>query len=186
MFEQEIEMERRTGSVVPLLLIVALIIAVVSVAGYYIVQNRQVLSVQEATQVGTSVLADQGPATFRFHTGLVKSSVNDDPTGPHYRLLEKAGLVKIGKAEGAYKTTYPIALTPAGEQLLKRIEGVTSATETDGTKVYVVPVAEQKLVSVSDIKMLSIARATFVLTWNWKTNALGDMLDAGGSDGQKF
>lgn len=186
MFEQELELEKRENTIVPLLLIVALILVVVGVAGYYLVQNRKVLSMQEATQVAASVLKEQGPATLRFHTGLVKSSVDDDPTAVHYRLLEKAGLVKVGKGQGTYGSTYPVALTPAGEELLKHIEGVTTATEKDGTKVYVVPVAERRLVSVSNIKMITPIRASVTLTWNWKTNPLGELLDASGSMVKSF
>jgi len=186
MFEQELELEKRENTIVPLLLIVALILTVVGVAGYYLVQNRKVLSMQEATQVAASVLKQQGPATLQFHTGLVKSSVNDDPKAVHYRLLEKAGLVIVGKGQGTYGNTYPVALTPAGEELLKRIDGVTTAPEKDGTKLYVVPVAERRLVNVSNIKMLSPIRATVTMSWNWKTNPLGDLLDASGSMVKSF
>jgi len=51
MFEQEIEMEKRQSSVVPLLLIVCLIISVVGVAGYYLIQTRKVVSNQEASAI---------------------------------------------------------------------------------------------------------------------------------------
>jgi len=186
MFEQELEMEKQESSVVPLLLISALILTIVGVAGYYLVQNRKVVTLQEATQVAASALKDQGPATLRFHTGLVKSSVDDNPQGPHYRLLEKAALVKLGKAQGAYGTITPVAFTPGGQELLKRIDGVQHSTEKDGTELYVVPVAERRLLSVSNIKMLSPTSATINITWDWKTNALGELLDAGGSMVKSF
>jgi len=186
MFEQELEMERKESSVVPLLLILTLIIAVVGVAGYYIIQNRKVLSMAEATQVATSVLKDQGPATLHFHTGLVKSSVNDNPEGPHYRLMEKAGLITVGKAQGQYKTTYPIALTEAGKEMMKRIDGVTTSEEKDGSQLYDVPLAERKLVAISNIKMINPNRANITITWNWKTNPMGELLDAGGPTVKSF
>lgn len=186
MFEQELEMEKQESSIVPLLLIVALILTVVGVAGYYIVQNRKVLSMQEATQVAASVLKEQGPVTLRFHTGLVKSSVNDNPQGPHYRLLEKAGLVTMGKAQGTYGTTYPIALTPAGQAFLKRIDGVTTAKEKDGTQLYEIPLADRKLIDISTIKMLSPTRANITMSWDWKTTPLGDLLDAAGPTVKSF
>jgi len=44
MFEQEIEMEKRTSSIVPLLLIVSLIVAVVGVSIYFVIQSRRVLT----------------------------------------------------------------------------------------------------------------------------------------------
>lgn len=180
MFEQEIEMEKRDSSIVPLLLIVALILAIVGVAGYYILENRKVLSMQEATQVAASVLQNQAPPSLTFHTGLVKSSVNDNPQGVQYKLLEKAGLVKLGKGQGTYGTTFPIVMTPAGQEFFKRINGVTTVKEKDGTDLYVVPAAERKLNTVSNIKMLSPSRATITMNWSWKTNALGDLLDAAG------
>ncbi|HXY03201.1 MAG TPA: hypothetical protein VEI49_06450 [Terriglobales bacterium] len=186
MFEQELELEKQESSIVPLLLIVALILTVVGVAGYYLIQNRKVLSMEEATQVAASVLKQQGTVTLRFHTGLVKSSVDDNPQGPHYRLLDKTGLVVVGKAQGAYGTTYPIALTTAGQEFLKRIDGVTTAKEKDGTEVYEVPVAERKLVAVSDIKMLSPTRANVSMSWNWKTTPMGELLDASGPTVKSF
>ena len=186
MFEQEIEMEKRDSSIVPLLLIVALILVIVGVAAYYLIENRKVLSMQEATQIATSVLQNQAPPSLRFHTGLVKSSVDDNPQGVHYKLLEKAGLVRLGKATGTYGTTIPIALTSAGGEFFKRIEGVTTVKEKDGTDLYVVPVAERKLQAVSNIKMISPTRATVTMTWAWKTNALGELLDAAGPTVKSF
>lgn len=186
MFEQELELEKQGNSVVPLLLIVALILSIVGVAGYYIIQNRQVLSMKDATSVVSTVLDQQGPATLRFHTGLVKSSVDENPQAVHYKLLAKAGLVQTGKAQGTYGTTYPIGLTSAGLEMLKRIQGVTTAKEKDGTDVYVVPLAERKLVAVSNIKMISPTRATVTYTWSWKTNPLGDIFEASGPTVKSF
>lgn len=186
MFEQELELEKQESSIVPLLLIIALILTVVGVAGYYLVQNRKVLSLQEATQVASSVLKEQAPPSIRFHTGLVKSSIDDNPQGPHYRLLEKAGLVRLGKAQGTYGATVPIALTSAGQEVLKRIDGVQTTKEKDGSELYRVPVAERKLIAVSSVKMLNPARATITLSWNWKTNQLGELLDASGPTMKSF
>ena len=186
MFEQELELEKRENTIVPLLLIVALILTVVGVAGYYLVQNRKVLTMEQATQVAASALKEQGPATLQFHTGLVKSSVNDDPMAADYRLLEKAGLVTVGKGQGTYGNTYPVALTSAGEEMLKRIDGVITSPEKDGTKLYVAPLAERQLVRVSLIKMLSPTRANIIIAWNWKTNPLGDMFDASGDMVRSF
>src|SRR5437879_13702070 len=94
MFEQEIEMEKRESSVVPLLLIVAMSLAIVGLAGDYVWQNQQVMSTADAGNVVSASLKAQGPAVVRFHTGMVKASVNEKPEDPHYRLLEKAGLLK--------------------------------------------------------------------------------------------
>jgi flagellar basal body-associated protein FliL len=100
MFEQEIEMEKRQSSVVPLLLIVCLIISVVGIAGYYLIQSRKVVSKQEARSIIAASLREQGPATIQFRTGMVKASVEEKPHDPHYKLLEKAGIVRLGKDTG--------------------------------------------------------------------------------------
>ena len=69
MFEEEIEMEKQQSSVVPLLLVVALVVATVGAAVYFLIQGRQVLTTQEATNLAVEVLKAQGPATVKFHTG---------------------------------------------------------------------------------------------------------------------
>jgi len=181
MFEQEMEMEKSQSSVVPLLLIVSLIVAIVGVSAYYVLQSRKVLSNQEAATVAAGVLKAQGPATLRFHIGVIKSSVDDKPHDPHYRLLEKAGLVRIGQDTGPYKTITPVELTSEGQHLLEQIEGVTKGSEKDGTTVYAVPLAERKLVSVSQIKMLNPSQAMVEINWKWEPNKLGNLFDASGS-----
>jgi hypothetical protein len=178
MFEQEVEMEKRESSVVPLLLIVALIICIVGVAGYYLWQNKQVLSAADAGNVITASLKAQGPATVRFHTGMVKASVEEKPEGPHYRLLEKAGLVKRGKMTGR---TTPIFVTPQGEKLLAEIPDVEKSKEKDGTDLYVVPLANRRLVEISKITMLSPERAAIEYSWRWEPNKLGNLFEASGS-----
>ncbi|HKS72973.1 MAG TPA: hypothetical protein VJQ82_07220 [Terriglobales bacterium] len=186
MFEQEVEMEKSNSAVVPLLLIVCLIVAIVGVSAYFLVQSRKVLSNQEAASVAASVLKDQGPATLRFHTGMVKSSVDDKPHDPHYRLLEKAGLVRVGKDTGEYKTITPIELTAEGKHLLEQMDGVTKGTEKDGTTIYSVPLAQRKLVAVSQIKMLNPSHAMVDITWKWEPNKLGNLFDASGSMVKEF
>ncbi len=180
MFEQEMELERRESSVVPLLLIVGLIVAFVGVAVYYIIDSRKVLTNEQAATIAESVLKNQGPVTLNFHIGLIKGSVAETGHSTHYQLLEKAGLLKIGKDQGAYKTDNMVELTPKGEDFLKQIPGVTSTKEKDGTELYVVPVAGRKLVAVSNIKMLNPSQATADVTWDWTTTPLGELLDAAG------
>ncbi len=177
MFEQEIEMEKQQSSVVPLLLVVALVVATVGVAVYFLIQSRQVLTIQEATNLAVEVLKAQGPATVKFHTGAVQPSMDDKPGDPHYRLLEKAGVVKLEKAKGR---AVPVALTPKGEGLLKQISGVKQFKEKDGTEAYVVPLAERKLVTVSNVTMTGTGRARVQFTWKWETNVLGESFDASG------
>jgi hypothetical protein len=186
MFEQELEMEKRESSVVPLLLIVLLIISVVGVAGYYVVQSRKVLTTQEAADIAATILKAQGPATLHFHTGMIKGSVDEKPNDPHYRLLEKAGLIKLGKGTGQWGTTIPVALTPKGQNFLKQIQGLKQSKDADGTDSYVVPLAERKLVAASNINMITPSRATVDLTWKWEPNQLGEMFDASGPAVKSF
>lgn len=181
MFEQELELEKQESSVVPLLMIVSLILAIVGVAGYFIIESRRVLSTADATAVASDVLRMQGPATLTFHTGMVKGSVDDKPHDPHYRLLEKAGFLRIGKDTGAYGTITPIELTTEGQNLLSQIVGVTKGKEPDGVVIYTVPLANRTIVSVNNIKMVNPTRATVDLTWKWEPNKLGNLFDASGS-----
>lgn len=178
MFEQEIELEKRESSVVPLLLIVTMILVFVGVAGYYIWQNKQVLSTNDAAAVVTASLKAQGPAVVHFHTGFVKASVEERPEAPHYRLLDKAGIIKLGKASGR---TTPIALTAQGEKLLAEIPDVIKTKEKDGTDAYVVPLATRQLAEISKITMQSPERASVQYAWKWDANKLGNLFDASGS-----
>lgn len=178
MFEQEIEMEKHQSSVVPLLLIVAMIVCIVGVAGFYLWQNKQVLATADAGNVVSASLRAQGPATIRFHTGLVKASVNEQPEGPHYRLLDKAGILKVGKGNGR---TFPIVLTAQGQKLLSEIPDVQKTKEKDNTDLYIVPLAERRLAQVSKVTMSGPERATVEFAWKWDANKLGNLLDASGS-----
>jgi len=178
MFEQEIEMEKRESSVIPLLMIVGLIVSIVGIAVYYLLENRKVLSVPEAAPIVISALDAQGPAILNFRTGIIKASVNEETHDPHYRLLEKAGFIKIGK-DVDYKT--PVALTPKGEAFLAELSGVQkSQDEKDKTDLYTIPVAQRRLVEITKITMQSPSRAQVEYTWRWETNKMGELLDASG------
>jgi len=183
MFEQEMEMEKRQSSVVPLLLIVALTLGIVGVAAYYIIESRKVLTMPEASSLSLQVIESQGPATLSFHTGMVHESVSERTQDPHYRLLEKIGVLKRGNAKG---WVTPIALTPKGEQLLSQISGVQKSKESDGTEAYVVPLAERKLIGVSRVLMTGTGRATVEFSWQWQANPLGESFEASGPTVQSF
>lgn len=180
MFEQELEMEKHQSSIVPLLIIVVAILTILGASGYYVVQARKVLSPQEASAVANDVLQSQGPATVHFHSGMVKASVSDKPHDPHYRLLEKAGLISIGKDTGQYGQTTPVSLTQEGQRLATDL-GATVIKEKDGTQSYTIPLATRKLVSIDHVNMLSPTRANVDLTWKWEPNKLGNLFDASGS-----
>jgi hypothetical protein len=186
MFEQEIEMEKRESSVVPLLLIVVMIVSIVGVSVYYLLQSKKVLTSQEATTIALAAVKAQGPATIHFHTGMIKGSVEEKPHDPHYRLLEKAGLIRLGKDTGPYGMTTPVALTLDGQRLFSDFPGATKVRDKDGTDAYVIPLAERKLVEVTKITMNGPTHATIEYTWKWEPNKLGNLFDASGSMVKSF
>jgi hypothetical protein len=183
MFESEVEMEKRSASWVPLLFILGLVACIVGVAGYYYMQVKRGLSQEEASSVVSAVLKAQGPAAVEFHTGLLTSSVADRPSDPQYKLLEKAGLMKLGKATS--KGTL-VTLTDAGEAMLAQIPGVEKGTEKDGTTRYRVPLAERKLLQVSSVTMSGPSFAKVEYTWKWEPNRLGEVFDASGEMVRSF
>jgi hypothetical protein len=183
MFEQEIEMEKRQSSAAPLLLMVALIIGLVGVAVYFLAESRRVLPTPEAASVVTNILAAQEPTTVRFHTGTIKEGYAEDPHDAHYLLLQKAGVITVGKAKG-YRVQ--VALTAAGNALLKGIAGVKQSKADDGTEAYVVPLAARKLVEISSVTMSGPERATVKYTWRWEPNALGEKFDISGVNFSSF
>jgi hypothetical protein len=186
MFEQEMELEERHGGMVLLVVVVALILAVAGIAGYQLRESRNVLTSLEGTRVAASVLQSWEPATVKFHVGTLMSNVSDKPTDPHYRLLEKAGILKQVRKGKSYDSPVLVSLTPKGEELLKQIPGVNKSKEQDGTEAYVVPLAKRRLVEVSSISMTSNRRATMEYRWRWEPNALGESFDAEGALLQTF
>jgi|HubBroStandDraft_6_1064221.scaffolds.fasta_scaffold33759_3 hypothetical protein len=184
MFEQEIAMEKQQSSVVPLLLIITLIVSLVGVAVYYVIENRKVLASEEAVALVNADLKSQEPATLHIQTGTVTSSVDEKPHDPHYRLLEKAGLLKLGKDSG--RTTV-ITLTPKGEALLSQIPGVTKTKgANDASQSYSIPLAGRKLVGTPKVTMTAMGHANVEFTWAWDPTPLGEVFDASGPEVQSF
>lgn len=183
MFEAELELEKKTSSFGPILMIAILLVAIVGGLGYFIYQQKRGLPQEEAAGVVTSLLNERGPALVQFHTGDVVSSINDKPTDVQYRLLSKAGLLKIGKPKGR---ATPIALTPDGEKKLAAVPEFAKTQEEDGTLLYSVPLAQRKLVSVDAVKMLSPSSARVEYTWKWEPNEMGDLFDASGKVVKSF
>ena len=182
MFEAEVEMEKRS-SFGPLLLIVALIVAIVGTIGYFVWQAKKGLPVDQATALVTTMLKSQGPVAVHFHVGAITPSVNEKPDDPHYRLLEKAGILKLNKTK---KGTVEVVLTPDGEKQLADLPGMKKSSDKDGTTVYEVPLAERQLVQVSKVTMKGADVGTVEYTWKWAPNKLGDLFDAGGDTMKSF
>ncbi len=179
MFEAEVEMERRS-SFLPLLLMLCLVAGIVGLAGYLIFQVRAKTPVTatEASAIVTAALQAQGPAVIHFHVGLVKASAEDNPADPNYRLLEKAGIVKLAKAA---RSGTAVTITPAGERLLAAVPGFKKTQEKDGTFLYEAPIAYRQFVGVAGVTMVGVNNATVEYNWKWVPNQLGNVFDAGGT-----
>jgi hypothetical protein len=177
MFEDEIALEKKTSSIGPLLMISALVLIVGGGLVWFFVQSRKQMSPAEAESVISTILKTQGPAVVQFHAGLVNASVNDKPYDPHYTLLEKSGVIKTAKAVGGAKS---VTLTADGEKQVSAFPEFKTSKEQDGTTLYVVPLAQRKLVSVGSVKMNGPNQAIVQYTWKWEPNALGQSFDASG------
>jgi hypothetical protein len=183
-FEAEVKMEKQS-TILPLLLLLSLMAAVLGVVAYVVleVRARQPLSAKEAGSVVESILKSQGPAITHFHAGLVMPSVDEKPRDPHYRLLEKAGLVKTAKTTGGGTM---VTLTPLGQRLATSISGFKKWKNTDGTTSYAIPLADRQLVEISSVTMSGVNDAVVQYTWKWVPNGLGDDFDAAGAGVKSF
>jgi hypothetical protein len=184
MFEAEVGSQRRS-SFMPVLLLVCLVGAIASMVTYVVFQVREKtpLSAQQANAIVTAALQGPGPAIIHFRSGLVVSSVDEKTGDPNYRLLEKAGILKVAKAPHDAEL---ISVTPGGEQLVAAIPGFKKWKDADGTFIYQVPLAQRQLVSITDIKMNGVNNAVVQYTWKWVPNQMGDLFDAGGTAVKSF
>jgi len=124
----------------------------------------------------TATLQGPGPAVIHFRTGLVKSSVDEKPEDPNYRLLEKAGIIKMTKAP---HDRVLVSLTPGGEHLLTVVPVLKKEKEADGTVLYQIPLAERQFVSIASVNTTGVNSATIDYYWKWAPNQLGNVFDAG-------
>lgn len=175
MFESEVEMERRS-SLLPLVLMLCLVALIVGTVGYVVIQVRSKtpLNAQQATPIVAAAIQGLGPAVIHFRTGVVKCTADETKADLNYRLLEKAGIVKLGKpAKGSVKVT----LTPEGERLLN---GQAGSTDKDGNVSYQARLAGRQLLGVAGVEMTGDDQARVTYNWKWVPDALGDSFDAGG------
>ncbi|HSE48260.1 MAG TPA: hypothetical protein VLA96_03530 [Terriglobales bacterium] len=174
MFEEEIKFEEKQSNIMPLLMVLTLIIGVAAVLGYFIMESRRTVSEDEALAASKASITAMGAQKVHFHVGFVKPSPDEQPFDPHYRLLEKAGFVKLGTP------TYQgldVKLTPAGEEMLQAA-GAQPEKNKDGTTGYTVTLAERQLIKVARVEMISPQKAVVEYEWNWKPTALGLVFDA--------
>jgi hypothetical protein len=177
LFAAEIEMEKKSSSILPLMLVAGLVLVVGGTIYYFFKGSKEVLTPQAAIVAVNSILKSQGPAVIRFSTGAVTSSVNEKPMDPHYKLLAKAGIIVTRPR--TWSSIFS-ELTPAGQKLLDSINGVEKSNNSDKTVTYQVPLAERKLTAIENIAMVRphIARVTYA--WQWDPNRLGKEFDASG------
>jgi len=176
MLEEEIKMQRESSYFVPLALVVVLIAVIVGTIGYFVVPGKS-LSQEQAAGLVSAYLAGQGPATVHFHVGVLQPSMDEKIRDLHYRLLEKAGILKLGKSKGE---AINVAFAPEGERRLAAIPGVVKTKNSDGTDAYTVPLAEHQLAAVSKVTMSGRDVAVVQFTWKWTPNELGNAFDAAG------
>lgn len=183
-FEAEVKMEKQS-SILPLLLLLSLVAAVLGVVAYVVMEARarQPLSSSQAGSIVQNILQAQGPAVTHFHAGLVMPSVDEKPRDPHYRLLEKLGVVKTAKAAGGGTM---VRVTPAGERLFSSIPAVKKWKNADGTTSYAVPLAQRQMVAISKVTMNGVNDALVEYTWSWVPNQMGDSFDAAGAAVRSF
>ena len=178
LFAAELEMEAKSSSFLPLLLVAGLVLVVGGTIFYFVKGARDVLTVPTATTTVSSILKAQAPPTVQFSTGTVVPSVNEKLQDPHYKLLAKAGVI-VTKPKG--NASLIVNVTGPGETLFSKIEGVQKNKNSDGTVTYIVPLAGRVLVSVDKVTMVRPHLATVEYTWKWEPNRLGQEFDASGS-----
>lgn len=173
MFEAEIELEKKTSSFGPVLFIAVLVLAIAGVVYYAIHESKKKMTETEASALITSILKTKGPAILHFRTGLIKQSVDEKPFDPHYKLLEKAGLITTAKRDGGLFVT----LTSAGDHVLTDAKA-TRTKRLEGGEAIAVPLAYRKLAAITKVEVLSPVRANVSYTWKWEPNKLGEVFDA--------
>ena len=175
LFAAEIEMERKSSNLFPILFVAALILVVGGTIYYFVKGAKQVLTQPAATAAVNTILHGQGAATIRFSTGLIVASVDEKPTDPHYKLLTKAGILATKQKSW---NSIVSQLTPAGQKVLDGISGVEKTTNADKTVTYQVPLAQRQLVAIDNIEMIRPHLARVTYSWKWDANRLGQEFDA--------
>ena len=107
----------------------------------------------------------------------MKPSAEEKPEGPNYRLLEKAGIIKLAKAPHGAAL---VSLTPAGERLITSLPGLKKEKKTDGSFLYQAPLALRQFIGIAGIKTVGVNSSTADFNWKWVPNQLGNVYDAGG------
>lgn len=183
LFAAEIEMEKKSSSIGPLIMILALVAVVGGTIFYFFKTSREVLTTPVATTAITDILKSMPGGKINFSVGTVVSSVNEKPNDPHYKLLAKAGIVSV--KQKSYNTIIA-EVTPAGEKVFGEINGVEKGKNPDGNVTYSVPLATREIVQIDKITMIKPHLARVDYTWKWVPNRLGKSFDASGDMVHEF
>jgi len=175
LFAAEIEMEKKSSNLFPILFITLLAIVVVGTIYYFVTGAKAVLSQERATASVNEILKSQGAAHVRFSTGLVTASIDEKPMDPHYTLLTKAGILETKKKAWNQIVSQ---ITPGGQKVLDGIPGIEKTTNADKSITYQVPLAQRKLVSIDNVEMIRPHLARVTYSWKWEPNRLGKQFDA--------
>lgn len=186
MFEEELKLEKESKALSftsPFLYIFLVIILIIGGAGYWLFTQQKDITPDQAKVVLESALKARGPAAVHFHVGAVKASVDEKPRDPHYKLLEKAGFVKLANAkDGAVM----VSLTPLGEGTFTKLPEFQKAKNPDGTEGMIVPLASRELAEVTKVTMTGPNTARVDYAWKWKPNKVGEVFDATGTTVKTF
>lgn len=181
MFEEEIKLEKESKSLSftsPLLYIFLLIVLIMAGVAYWLFSQKRDLTQDQAKVVMQDILQARGPSFVHFRVGNVKASVDEKPRDPHYKLLEKAGFVKL--APSKKDTSVQVSLTPLGEGTFSRLPELQKSKNSDGTEALAVPLAKRQLVEVTKVTMTGPNSAHVEFTWKWVPNKVGEIFDATG------
>ena len=177
MFEEDVALEKKQSSFIPMALIVILL-GTIGYGIYYVISDSQrKLTVEEATPLAQSLLVRFNPPILDFHTGNVAYGMKENPSDPHFKLLAKAGLITV-KPVGDPRLKINVTLTDKGKAILDGIPGTKKKDDKDNTVEYMVPLASRTLGKVSGVTMQGSTHAVVAYTWTWNPNDLGKVLDA--------
>src|SRR3954462_753160 len=167
MFEQELELEKKS-SLGQLLLVIALVVLIVGVIGYYVVEMKKGLSATDATSVIETQLRGQG-AIVHFHSGKIVGGYDEQAKDPHYKVLEKAGFIKVKSIN--WNST-EVTVTDVGEQTFAGIQGYKKWKNPDNSWSWEIPLASRKLEKIDNITMNNLESARVEYEWKWMPTSI--------------
>ncbi|MGZ4787121.1 MAG: hypothetical protein ACXVZX_01300 [Terriglobales bacterium] len=177
MFEQELELEKKS-SWGPLLLVIALVGLIVGVIGYYVFAMKRGLPAADATSMIETQLRGK-TATVHFHSGKIMGGYDEQAKDPHYKVLEKAGFLKVKSLN--WNST-EVTVTDVGEQTFTGIKGYKKWKNADNSWSWDVPLAARKLEKIDSITMNNPDSARVEYEWKWVPNSIGELFDLEGGN----